>query len=124
MAEVFKTFSYTAQDNQQTMLTGEYNAVDQNGVANYLAGMGLTPINISEKKKSILDTELNFFETVSPNEIYNFTRQLAVMLRAGVPLIDALEAMESDYNNPAVNRVIKSVVNKVSSGVSLSLIHI
>ena len=120
MAEAFKTFSYTAQDSQETMLTGEYSAVDQNGVASYLAGMGLTPINIIEKKKSILDTDLNFFESVSPNEIYNFTRQLAVMLRAGVPLIDALEAMESDYNNPAVNRVIKSVVTSVSSGVSFS----
>lgn len=120
MAEAFKTFSYTAQDSQETMLTGEYSAVDPNGVASYLAGMGLTPINIIEKKKSILDTDLNFFESVSPNEIYNFTRQLAVMLRAGVPLIDALEAMESDYNNPAVNRVIKSVVTSVSSGVSFS----
>jgi len=120
MAETIKIFSYTAQDTQDTMLTGEYSAIDQNSVANYLMGMGLRPINITEKKKSIFDMELDFFESVTPNEVYNFTRQLAVMLKAGVQLIDALEAMESDQNNPAVNRMIKSVVQSVSGGISFS----
>ena len=50
MAEAFKTFSYTAQDSQETMLTGEYSAVDQNGVASYLAGMGLTPIFVANSR--------------------------------------------------------------------------
>ena len=120
MADVFKTFSYTAQDTQDTILTGTYSAVNQNSVASYLAGMGLKPINITEKKKSILDMEINFLDSVSPNEVYNFTRQLAVMLRAGVPLIDALEAMESEHNNPAVNRVIQSVVKRVTGGIAFS----
>ena len=47
MADVFKTFSYTAQDTQDTILTGEYSAVNQNSIASYLAGMGLKPINIA-----------------------------------------------------------------------------
>jgi len=120
MADLFKTFAYTAQDSQEVIQTGEYSAIDQNSVVNYLAGMGLTPINIAEKKKSALEMNINLFESVSPNEIYNFTRQLAVMLRAGVPLIDGLEAMESDQNNPVLNRVIKNVVKSVSSGISFS----
>jgi len=118
MAEAIKTFVYTAQDSQEIVRSGEYNAIDQSGVISYLSGMGLTPINIKQKKKSVLDIDISFFDTVPPNEIYNFTRQLAVMLRAGVPLIDALEAMESDQNNPGLNRVIKSVVQSISSGVS------
>ena len=120
MADLFKTFAYTAQDSQEVIQTGEHSAIDQNSVVSYLAGMGLTPINIAEKKKSALEMNINFFDSVTPNEIYNFTRQLAVMLRAGVPLIDGLEAMESDQNNPALNRVIKSVVISVSSGISFS----
>mgnify|MGYP000957824928 CR=1 FL=1 len=120
MADLFKTFAYTAQDSQEVIQTGEHSAIDQNSVVSYLAGMGLTPINIAEKKKSALEMNINLFESVTPNEIYNFTRQLAVMLRAGVPLIDGLEAMESDQNNPALNRVIKSVVKSVSSGISFS----
>ncbi len=120
MADLIKTFAYTAQDSQEVIQTGEYSAIDQNSVVTYLAGMDLTPINIAEKKKSVLEMNLSLFESVSPNEIYNFTRQLAVMLRANVPLIDALEAMESDLNNPALNRVIKSVVKSVSAGISFS----
>ena len=120
MADSIKTYTYTAQDNQDTMRTGEYSALDQNSVASYLMGMGLKPINIAEKKKSIFKQEFNFLESVAPSEVYNFTRQLAVMLRAGVPLIDALEAMESNQNNPAVNRMIVSVVHNVSSGMTFS----
>ena len=120
MAETIKTFAYTAQDMQDTMLTGEHTALDKNSVASYLAGMGLKPISITEKKKSIFQQDIRFFDSVAPNEVYNFTRQLAVMLRAGVPLIDALEAMESNQNNPAVNRMIKSVVKSVSEGIQFS----
>ena len=77
MADLIKTFAYTAQDSQEVIQTGEYSAIDQNSVVTYLAGMDLTPINIAEKKKSVLEMNLRFFESVSPNEIYNFTRQLA-----------------------------------------------
>ena len=55
MADLIKTFTYTAQDSQEVIQTGEYSAIDQNSVVTYLAGMDLIPINIAEKKKSLLE---------------------------------------------------------------------
>ena len=81
---------------------------------------GLEPISVSEKKKSILDMEINLFEKVPPAEIYNFTRQLSVMLKAGVPLVDALDSVHSEESNPLLNRTISSVIDDVSGGMSLS----
>ena len=43
------------------------------------------------------------------------------MLKAGVPLIDALQSMESEHNNPALNRVIKEIVQDVTNGVAFSI---
>ena len=82
--------------------------------------MGLEPISVSEKKQSILDMEITLFEKVPPSEIYNFTRQLSVMLKAGVPLLDALDSVHSDESNPLLNRTIDSVIDDVSNGMSLS----
>ena len=121
MADTVKTFSYTAHDIHNEITSGEYSSTSTNGVLNYLSGLGLTPVAITEKKHSILDKDITFFDSISPSEIYNYTRQLAVMLKAGVPLIDALQSMESEHNNPALNRVIKEIVQDVTNGVAFSI---
>ena len=120
MANTVKTFTYTAHDIHNQLTSGEYSSSDEKGVASYLLGLGLKPVAITEKKKSIFDKEITIFDSISPAEIYNYTRQLAVMLKAGVPLIDALQSMESEHNNPALNRIIKEVVQDVSNGVAFS----
>ena len=82
--------------------------------------MGLEPISVSEKKESILDMQITFFEKVPPADIYNFTRQLSVMLKAGVPLVDALDSVHSDKTNALLNKTIDSVIDDVSNGMALS----
>ena len=114
MADSVKTFTYTAHDIDNQLTSGEYSSSNKKGAASYLLGLGLKPVAITEKKKSIFDQEITFFESISPSEVYNYTRQLAVMLKAGVPLIDALQSMESEHNNPALNRIIKEVVKDVT----------
>ena len=80
--------------------------------------MGLEPISVSEKKESILDMQITFFEKVPPADIYNFTRQLSVMLKAGVPLVDALDSVHSDKTNSLLNKTIDSVIDDVSNGMA------
>ena len=63
--------------------------------------IGLVLICITVKKVSIYKKlDINVFDSVPPDAIYNFSRQLSVMLKAGVPLIDALESMLSKTINP------------------------
>ena len=64
--------------------------------------------------------QINLFEKVPPQDIYNFTRQLSVMLKAGVPLVDALDSVHSDQTNQLLNRTIDMVIDDVSGGLSLS----
>ena len=61
---------------------------------------------------------LHFLEKVPP-EIYNFTRQLSVMLKAGV-LVDALDSVHSEKANALFNRTIDTVIDDVSNGMALS----
>jgi len=113
-------FSYIATNAESGVVRGELRAVGEENVLVQLERMGLAPVSVSKKKESILDMNLTFFEKVPPTDIYNFTRQLSVMLKAGVPLVDALDSVHSDQTNPLLNKTIDAVIDDVSGGLSLS----
>ena len=118
--EKFTSFNYIATNPTAGVVRGELRAVGQDSALLQLERMGLEPISVTEKKESILDMQISFFEKVPPADIYNFTRQLSVMLKAGVPLVDALDSVHSENTNPMLKRTIDSVIDDVSNGMSLS----
>ena len=113
-------FSYIATNAENGVVRGELRAIGEDSILVQLERMGLAPVSVSKKKESILDINLTFFEKVPPTDIYNFTRQLSVMLKAGVPLVDALDSVHSDQTNPLLNKTIDAVIDDVSGGMSLS----
>ena len=113
-------FSYIATNAENGVVRGELRAIGEDSILVQLERMGLAPVSVSKKKESILDMNLTFFEKVPPADIYNFTRQLSVMLKAGVPLVDALDSVHSDQTNPLLNKTIDAVIDDVSGGMSLS----
>ena len=118
--EKLSMFSYIATNPSSGVVRGELRAIGEDSALLQLERMGLEPISVSEKKESILDMQITFFEKVPPTDIYNFTRQLSVMLKAGVPLVDALDSVHSDQTNPLLNRTLNAVINDVSGGLALS----
>ena len=113
-------FNYIASNETTGIVKGELRAQGHDAAISQLERMGLKPISVSKKSTSILDTQISFLEKVPPEDIYNFTRQLSVMLKAGVPLVDALDSVYSDKTNPLLKRTIEKVIDDVSSGMSLS----
>lgn len=120
MASKTTFFNYIASNETTGIVKGELRAQGHDAAINQLERMGLKPISVSKKSTSILDTQISFLEKVPPEDIYNFTRQLSVMLKAGVPLVDALDSVYSDKTNPLLKRTIEKVIDDVSSGMSLS----
>ncbi|MBA65700.1 MAG: hypothetical protein CMG55_07870 [Candidatus Marinimicrobia bacterium] len=118
--EKISSYSYIATNPESGVVRGELRALNQEGALIQLERMGLEPISVTAKVESILDMQINLFEKVPPGDIYNFTRQLSVMLKAGVPLIDALDSVHSDKTNALLNRTIDSVIDDVSNGMALS----
>ena len=118
--EKLSKFSYIATNPSSGVVRGELRAIGEGSALLQLERLGLDPISVSEKKESILDLEVTFFEKVKPTDIYNFTRQLSVMLKAGVPVVDALDSVHSDQTNPLLNRTLDTVIDDVSGGISLS----
>jgi len=78
----------------------------------------VAPISIQEKKSAGLNWSPK--RKVSQTEVAVFTRQFAVMLNAGLPLVQCLEAIGSQHPNAAFKSVLEQVRTDVESGTTLS----
>ena len=122
-------FTYKAIDGNGKERRGTVNAASAEEANNQVTGMGLMPTEISEakgkgkkaasgvkaaKKKSSL------FGRVSSEELTLFTRQLATLLRSGVPLLRALDVMERQEKNAKLASIISGLAENVRAGNSFS----
>jgi type II secretory pathway component PulF len=117
------SFTYKARDEKGSMVTGTMDADNQRAVSSHLDSMGLFPISVAEKKGTALvslDEFLTKLERVKSDDIIFFTRQLRTVIKAGVPLISGLKALEEQTNNRKLKKTIKRVWQDLDRGKSFS----
>ena len=113
-------YDYIAQNASGEVVRGELKAINEDSVLQQLDRLDLDAISVSPVKESIWGKEITFFDRVPTLAIYTFTRQLSVMLKAGVPLVDALNSMHGENTNPKLHKALHQVIEDVSGGQSLS----
>lgn len=62
----------------------------------------------------------NMFYRVKPQELENFTSQLVVMLRAGVPLVESLKTIGQQLESERMEEIVKDIIDKVNGGMIFS----
>lgn len=92
---------------------GEMEAGDADAVNARLKSLGLNPVKV---KKKPLEININFGSAVTGKDILVFTRQFATMIDAGLPLVQCLDILGSQMDNPAFKRVIFAIKAKVEQG--------
>jgi len=89
-------------------------------VAAMLAEQKLVPISINEVKIAPgRETLLSGIGGVSGSELANFTRQLATMMTAGLPLSDALTLLKTQ-SSPRMGKIVSAILTDIQSGAALS----
>jgi type IV pilus assembly protein PilC len=99
-------------------IMGERFASNAQALAGVLRREQVAPISIQEKKEK--KPLLSLRRSVSKNEVAIFTRQFSVMLDAGLPLVQCLEAMAQQNPNPSFKSVLEQVRGDVEAGCTLS----
>lgn len=99
-------------------ISGERFSNSAQALAAVLRKEQVAPIQIREKKESSFN--ISFKKKVSQTEVAIFTRQFSVMLDAGLPLIQALDAIGQQHPNPAFKQVLEQIRMDVESGTTLS----
>jgi len=114
------TFKYTAKDLNAQSVMGKITADDQTSVIDELRKRNLTIISVDAVKESSLAKASFKSKKVKKDDIVIFSRQLATMVEAGLPIIQALDALEEQMTSPQFKAVIGNIRDDIQTGNSLS----
>jgi type IV pilus assembly protein PilC len=112
-------FAYAAIDAQGTPIEGVTKAGTIGAARSILIAQNLFPTKI-EERRGMLDFELTA-EKVKKKELMHFTRQLAVFVKAGIPLTDALVTIGDETEDVALRRCLVAMLDDLRNGGLLSV---
>lgn len=117
-------FRYKAKDSRKEMITGILEAETEQEALAKLSQMGYFPLSIErEEASSEGQTDplsLGFFTRIRRRDITVFTRQLADLLEAGLPLMRGLDVLWEQTDNRRLQEVLASLATQVKEGKSFS----
>jgi len=109
-------YSIKAKDSHSNYITDILEANTQRNVIDILHRRGLAVLEIKELKVKVKPSK----EKVKSSDLCIFSRQLATMVSAGLPLVDAMRALEDQTERHHFNYVIADVVRQIEGGSSFT----
>src|SRR6185436_13372332 len=106
-------FEWEGRDRNGKQIRGETRAAGENQVQAALRRQGVTPTKVKKRK-------MRSGGKIKPKDIAIFTRQLATMMKAGVPLLQAFDIVGRGNANASVTKLLNDVRTDVETGTSLS----
>ncbi|RMG69594.1 MAG: type II secretion system F family protein, partial [Nitrospirae bacterium] len=116
-----KIFRYKAVDPEGKTITGMLQAADLEGVEQGLISLGLQPLSIRPVGKG-LSRFLSYLlsRKIKRKDIIEFSNNLSVMLRAGIPLLDALQDISETTENSYFRQNLNAIVRAIQMGSTLT----
>ncbi|MEM7364154.1 MAG: type II secretion system F family protein [Pseudomonadota bacterium] len=115
MAAANTVFAYEGTDHTGKAVKGEHSSTNVNVAKAELRKLGINPTKVTKKGAGLADI-LNFGQKVKAADIALFTRQLATMMKSGVPLVKSFEIVADGMDNAAMKELILKVREEVNSG--------
>jgi type IV pilus assembly protein PilC len=106
-------FEWEGRDRNGKQVRGETRAAGENQVMASLRRQGVSPSKIKKRK-------MRSGQKIKPKDIAIFTRQLATMMKAGVPLLQAFDIVGRGNANASVTKLLNDIRTDVETGTSLS----
>jgi type IV pilus assembly protein PilC len=107
------TFLWEGKDKAGKTVRGEMRAAGKHVVEASLRRQGITVANVKAQKRGRGGS-------VTEKDVALFTRQMATMMKAGVPLLQAFDIVGKGATNPAVARLLGDIKTEVETGSSLA----
>lgn len=109
-------YAWEGVDKKGTKLNGEINGHNPALVKAQLRKQGINPTKV--RKKSV-----SFFrkgKKIKPLDIAFFSRQMATMMKAGVPLLQSFDIISEGHENPNMRKLVDDIKQEVASGHSFA----
>lgn len=108
-------FEWQGKDRNGKQVRGETRAAGENQVKASLRRQGVLPSKIRKRRMGF------FGQSIKPKDLAIFTRQLATMMKAGVPLLQAFDIVGRGNPNASVTKLLNDIRTDVETGTSLSV---
>lgn len=115
-AAKLSVYAWEGTDRKGTKMTGELNGQSPALVKAQLRKQGINPGKVRKKSVSIL----NLGKRIKAQDIALFTRQMATMMKAGVPLLQSFDIIGEGFENPAMRKLVDEVKQEVAAGNSFA----
>lgn len=109
-------FTWEGLDKKGTKVTGEINGHNPALVKAQLRKQGINPTKVRKKSVSIFSKG----KKIKPLDIAFFSRQMATMMKAGVPLLQSFDIIIEGTDNPNMRTLVDDIKQQVASGHSFA----
>jgi type IV pilus assembly protein PilC len=106
-------FEWEGKDRNGKQVRGEIRASGENQVQASLRRQGVFPTKIKKRR-------MRSGKRIKPKDLAIFTRQLATMMKAGVPLLQSFDIVGRGNANASVTKLLNDIRTDVETGTSLS----
>jgi MSHA biogenesis protein MshG len=118
-------YAWRGRNARGEAVKGQLDAASENGVADQLIAMGVSPVQISPLVASTKADGDNWFErlnrvAVTVEDVLVFSRQMYTLNKAGVPILRAFAGLEASNSKPAMVELLKDVRSSLDQGRELS----
>jgi len=110
------TFTWEGVNRQGKQVKGEADGTSDAQIKNQLRKQGINPKKVRKKPKPLL----NLKQKITPKDIATFTRQLATMMQAGLPVVQAFDLVGRSADNPTLRDLIMTIKNDIEGGTNLT----
>lgn len=115
-AAKISTYVWEGTDRKGSKVTGEMNGPSMPLVKALLRKQGISPSKVKKKSESFLKRG----KKIKPMDIALFTRQMATMMRAGVPLLQSFDIIGEGFDNPTMRKLVDDLKQEVAAGNSFA----
>jgi len=113
-------YRYQARNAKGTVVKGSVSAQNESKARALLVSHKLTLLNLTEKKAASVLNRNVFGGRISNRDLILFSRQLSTMVRAGVPIIEAIRTLRHQVQKPAFQSLLDNIAYEIEAGASLS----
>jgi len=111
------TFIWSGSDRTGRSTQGEINAPSVAIAKAQLRRQGINAKRVKKKATPLF----SFDKSIVPNDIAVFTRQLATMTRAGVPMVQSMDIVMDSTEKPLMKDLVRQIRNDVSGGTPVAI---
>lgn len=111
-----QTFTWVGKDKRGVVMKGEQLAKNANLLKAELRRQGITPGTVKPKGKSLFGKAGS---NISAKDIAMFSRQIATMMKSGVPVVQSFEIIAGGQTNPRMKAMLEDIKGNIESGSTL-----